>query len=148
MVERARAAAEAEGAPGSPSSSAGGGARETRGHGEADEDGDVPADKGAEQGAGTEDMEGRDEEVKRAPPMGLPISVVKRIMSCDEDVQRMTSGAVRATARAAELFMQVVSCPRTNAYPYYTLLHFTLQSHGNVHDRWGCHWGAGPCGLK
>lgn len=39
--------------------------------------------------------------------MGLPISLVKRIMCCDEDVQRVTSGAVRATARAAELFIQV-----------------------------------------
>lgn len=41
-----------------------------------------------------------------APPFGFPTSLVKRIMMVDDEVQRVSADAVRATAKAAELFVQ------------------------------------------
>ena len=63
---------------------------------EADEAADGPADGAAE-----------DALKATAAPQHFPISVVRKIMSLDEDVQRISSGAARATSRAAELFIQV-----------------------------------------
>ncbi|KAL4431280.1 hypothetical protein ABPG75_006536 [Micractinium tetrahymenae] len=39
-----------------------------------------------------------------APPAALPISIVKRIVMMDSDVKRLSAEAVRAIAKAAELF--------------------------------------------
>ena len=40
------------------------------------------------------------------PPFGFPTGVVKRIMLVDEEVQRVSADAVRAIAKATELFVQ------------------------------------------
>ena len=97
VIEAAKAASEETAGLASPTSSAEGGAA---------------LREGAEAAEGGGDSDAEDEEGgKRDAPMGLPISLVKRIMCCDEDVQRVTSGAVRATARAAELFLQVGLTP-------------------------------------
>ena len=69
------------------------------------EGGDAARDDG---GAADGDPEGVAEEVAgTAAPQHFPISVVRKIMCLDEDVQRISSGAARATACAAELFIQV-----------------------------------------
>lgn len=97
--QAAAAAASTEEAEGSPQSG--------------DEAGDIAREGGegddAEEGADA--AGGGDVPEARGAPMGLPISVVKRIMTCDEDVSRVSNGAIRATARAAELFMQVSRSP-------------------------------------
>lgn len=41
-----------------------------------------------------------------APPFGFPTSMVKRIIMVDDEVQRVSADAVRAIAKAAELFVQ------------------------------------------
>ncbi|EFN59540.1 hypothetical protein CHLNCDRAFT_56806 [Chlorella variabilis] len=40
------------------------------------------------------------------PPFGFPTGVVKRIMMVDDEVQRVSADAVRAIAKATELFVQ------------------------------------------
>ena len=65
------------------------------------EEADLPADGAAAQGAG-----------KAAAPQHFPISIVRKIMCLDDDVQRVSSGAVRATGWAAELFIQVRNLTR------------------------------------
>lgn len=40
------------------------------------------------------------------PPFGVPTGLVKKIMLVDDEVQRMSADAVRAIAKATELFVQ------------------------------------------
>lgn len=44
-----------------------------------------------------------------APPFGLPTSLVKRIITMDPDVQRISADGVRSIAKAGELFIQLLA---------------------------------------
>lgn len=44
-----------------------------------------------------------------APPFGLPTSLVKRIITVDPDVQRISADGVRSIAKATELFLQLLA---------------------------------------
>ena len=53
---------------------------------------------------GQEEVETRSAEFSH--PFGLPLALVKRIINMDEDVKSISSDALKATAKAAELIVQ------------------------------------------
>ena len=43
------------------------------------------------------------------PPFGLPTSLVKKIITMDSDVQRISADGVRSIAKATDLFLQLLA---------------------------------------
>ena len=79
----------------------GSGPRDDGGSGGADEEASLAADCATAAADGS----------KAAAPQHFPVSVVRKIMCLDDDVQRVTTGAVRATGWAAEMFIEVRATP-------------------------------------
>ena len=59
-------------------------------------------------------------------PYGFPLSLVKRIVNMDEDVRSISSDALKATSKAAELVLQALAAKAFKVL-HHLRLHWHLQ---------------------